>query len=339
MGTHSEDCEDFYLHLSSSDALNGSPSHFNIALPAPRSLKGLWKMALKEISYTKWNKERSLNQSMEFIIYAEEADTVEFNNYYRWLVNERVVRQVHEYNRTKIPGIPNARVVSFLKEPNHPVQGEVTDPVGYYENPEDFMREVNEKLHDMFLKGVFHAAPFFYMVDSNGLKTVMCSWNYAAGHWRKIHILPILGADNRRLLGIPKSYQEGPMLRKLMDSVSGSARGYFGDMTMGEEGFTQKTDNMFVLCNLVTTTGARPDMEGKILRVIPNKQEEAGTSIHLDFTEDYYSVTPKSSFFSVFIRLVSSRDYRDLNLTRPVSVTLHFQPVTQCKQLPRKVNA
>ena len=337
MGSHVEDCEDFYLHLSSSDAVQGSPSNFNIALPAPRSLKGLWKMALKEITYTKWNKERSFNQSMEFIIYAEAADTAEFNDYYRWLVNNRVVRQVYEYNSTKIPGIPNARVVTFLNESNRPEYGEVTDPVGHFENPEEFMREVNQKLHDMFLKGHFYAAPHFYMVDKNsGFKTVMCSWNYAAGHFRKIHIFPILGADNRRLLGIPKNYQEAPLMRILMYTMSGSPHTY-PDAEIGEEGFTQKTDNMFVLCNLVTTTGARPDMEGKILRVIPNKQEEQGTVIHLDFTEDYYSVTPKTSFFSVHIRLVSSRDYRDFNLTRPTSVTLHFQPVTQCKPLVRKL--
>lgn len=91
---------------------------------------------------------------------------------------------------------------------------------------------------------------------------------------------------------------------------------------------------MLVLCDLVRTTGAQHDLKGKILRVIPNKQQVGGTVNHYDFSEDYYHVSPKSSFFSVQLQLVSSRDYRVLNVAHPTSFTLHFKPVNQCMPLP-----
>lgn len=151
--------------------------------------------------------------------------------------------------------------------------------------------------------------------------------------------MPILGKKNRRLLGIPEDFTNHKMLRLVTTTFASASRDYYPDVEMGEEGFTQKTDNIFVLCNLVRITGARPEIEGSILRVIPNRQEEQGKGVHWDFTEDYYSVTPKSSFFSVTLRLVSSRDYHDLNLVHPTAFTLHFQPINECQPQPRRVNA
>lgn len=340
MGTLVPDCDDFYLHLSSNDSSSQNPADFTVNLPAPRSLRGKWKMALKEVQYTKWDKEKAYNEEMEFIIFADGNNTAEFLSYYNWLIETRRVRPIYQYNSTQILGIPNARVVAWYNETNQPQFGTVTDPEGQYANPADFVREVNNKLHEMFMKGHFHDAPHYYLIDKEtAFKTAVLSWNYPAGKHRKIGIMPILGKRNRRLLGIPEDYTNHKMLRLITSTFASASNNYYPDLEMGEEGFTQKTDNIFVLCNLVRSTGARIGIEGLILRVIPNRQEEQGRVIHFDFTEDYYSVTPKSSFFSVTLKLVSSRDYHELNLVHPTSFTLHFQPINECTPEARRVNA
>lgn len=112
------------------------------------------------------------------------------------------------------------------------------------------MRDVNTILHEMHQRSIFHEAPYFYMVDKQKAhKTVMLSWNYAAGYRKKIGIIP--------LLGIPPNYTYAKMLR---------------------------------------------------------------------------SVT--KCFLTAY-----ENDYRDLNLAHPTFLTLHFMPMNQCQDRPRRINA
>lgn len=286
-------------------------------------------MALKEITFTKWNKERSFNDEMEFVILAKADHSHEFRDYYSKIISERLAKPIYQYSSTSIPGFPNAAVISFYKEAHHPEKGAVSGPDGQYDRVEDYVREVNDLLRKLWEDGVLHDAPYFYLTDKNGPgKTVMSYWNYPAGYRRKIFVFPILSLRNRRLLGMHPNYQEAPFIRMLQRTSP--TPNHFPDVEIGEDGFHQKDDNMFVLCDLVRTTGMQAGIEGSILRVIPNRQEPQGTVVSHDFSEDYYEVTPKSSFFTVELRIVSSRDYRELNLVHPTTFTLHFKPMDRC---------
>lgn len=336
MANTDRDCQEFYLHLSSSDSATGSPSNFSINLPAPRSLTGRWRLALKEMTFTQWNKERSFGDDMEFMIFARNQHRLHFGNYLTMFQQAKLGTVESRFTTTKFPGMPYAAVVTFFKVPGRPDLGKVKDPSGQFDNAEQYTRAVNDILAEMHDKGLFcKERPYFYLEEKGGaFKTVKCCWQYVDDYYRQIAVHPILSERNRHLLSIPdpSSRAMGNLMNMAMNT-----EGSYPDTEIGDEGFRQGIDNMFVLTDLVRTTGARPNIEGQILRAIPNRQKENGVINHHDFSQDYFEVTPKSSFFSVSLRLVSSRDYRDLNLAHPTSVTLHFKPMNQCQPVPQAV--
>lgn len=331
------DCDDFYLHFSSTDASKTNPADFTVSLPAVRNLTGKWKMALKEITYTKWTKEKVYSDAMEFILMANENETQRFKDYLQYVFENGIAHPISDFSRSKIPGVPNVAIISFYKVRGDPSKGVVTDPAGNYQNAEEFVSAVNAILQDMHMEEIFHAPPYFYLKDKGtAFKTVFSNWNYPKNHWRKLCLFPIIGHRNRRLLGLPKNYVDKEMQRLIMKTWIIKDNRY-DDTELGEEGFTQGTDNIFVLCNLIRTTGVKPDINGSILRALPAKHVADGTVVFYDFSEDYYEVTPKTTFFTVTLKLVSSRDYRVLNLAHPTSFTLHFKPINNCQPEIKRV--
>lgn len=289
-------------------------------------------MALREITYTQSNKDRAFADDEEYIISARQEHGVQFEAYLSWLTSNRIGRVNARYTSTSVPGVPNVAVISFFNTSGQPESGIIKNHDGLYEDANQFVKTVNERLALLYDRSFTHEPAYFYLVDDGGpFKKVKLNWNYARGYWRQIAFLPILGDRNRRLLSIPE-HNSAAMVRLLSKIWDGR----WADLELGPEGMTQAHDNMFVLCDLIQTTGARPHMEGKILRAIPNQQKPEGTVVHFNFNDDYFNTTPKSTFFSVHIRLVSTRNYRDLNLTQPTSLTLHFTPVDQCQPIAKR---
>ena len=330
LGRAAPECDDFFLHLSSSDMTEGKgPSNFTVNLSYARQLPGHWKLALKEMSYTKWSKERSCGEEMQFLVFANDANVHSFSEYTRWLVQTQRGRLIYHYSPEHFPGIPNASIFAFNKDPDDLSKGTYKMPDGHYESPDGLLHDINQMLHEMWTHQLFHNAPYFYMVDKGTRhKTVKCSWQYPKHQHRRVGVLPLLAPKSRSLLGFPAEWQS-PQLKRILEPLFATP-GQFPDAEIGDDGFTQGRSNVFVLCDTVSVTGARTDMDGQILRILPNRGEPNGRAVHYDFTEDYYETTPKSTFFSIHMRLVNSETYQGLNLVHPTTFTLHFIPVNKC---------
>ena len=170
---------------------------------------------------------------------------------------------------------------------------------------------------------LFEEAPFFYVKDGK----VCVWWHYIRDHRQKLFVFPLLGPVGRRLLGIPDPYD---VKDKEFSRLVSSLRRIEDTVLEKPDGFNQRTGSIAVLCSVVSASGGRPGIEGKILRMLPNPRSPDGTPIHLDFSEDYYFTTPVNYFDRIQIKLVSPLDYRTLNIPGTTSCILHFKPMNNC---------
>ena len=313
------DANAFSLHLSSSDAANGSPAEFTTDLAAPRTLMGRWSLALKEITYTQWNKTLCEKEPMEFVIFARANDVQAWYTFINGLQDSGRSRSVHMFNSSRIPNVPYAIVVRMYRDPKDHSKGMLETPAGQHVNVDTYIEAVNKVMEEA--TEVFDKLPYFYTKNNGGAyPDVYCCWEYGYALHRKVGIMPIMGPKTRHLLGFEGYDHLVPLLALAFGSDN-----VYPDLKIGEPGFTQVDDNMMVLCDLVSTTGARDGINGQILRIIPNKRAPEGSTVHYDFIDDYFEVTPKSAFFTVTMKLVSSRTYRPVHLEHPTSFTLQFK--------------
>lgn len=145
-----EVCEEFFLHLSSADARSRNPANFVVNLPAPRSLTGRWRMALREITYTQSNKERAYADDEEYIVFAGQDNSTDFQTFMTYLQTNRIARVNQRFTTTSIPGVPYVAVISFFNRSGDPASGLSQSPSGLFSTADEFIKVSNERLNKLY---------------------------------------------------------------------------------------------------------------------------------------------------------------------------------------------
>jgi hypothetical protein len=335
-------CEDFYLHLSSSEAAGNNAANFSINLPTPKSLPGSWRVALKEIHFTHSPKQSVESEPISFLILgtAGNGDAL-----VSWR-DEAVANKWAEYTPAStetepwgsFPNFPYAIILTYYKRPaegGRPATYFMT-PGGQYDSINRYIEDLNDVLRDMertHLQNLHGRWPMYFTYTDSG--KVNCVWNYCSGYWNRLFVFPILGEKTRELLG----------LGNIMDKDNMGFRNMIGEMIKREDyvthpfkhRLTHVNDNILVLANIVEQTGGSKGEIGKILRVIENPGKYSTLPlVHLYLVESHYIKVPLRNFHNVQIRLISASTLCDLTMSGTTTVVLHFIPQNECEE-PRKI--
>ena len=336
-------CDDFYLHLSSSETAGENPANYSINLPTPRTLQGSWKVALKEIHFTHWPKQYVEPEPISYLV----LGTVGHKDTLTTWIQEAISRNWAQYtidfqsNETEpyFPNFPHASILTYYKRP--PEDGRPPTfwmtPGGHYDSGKKYIEDLNAVLNAMernHLQNLEGGWPMYFTCTEEG--KVTCRWNYFRNHSDNLFVFPILGEKSRALLG----------MGNILDKENMGFRSMIASMVEKEDyvtlpykhRLTHVNDNILVVANIIGQTGGSKGENGKVLRVIENPGTNSAlhSLVHLYFNDTNYIKVPLRNFHNIHIRLISASTHTDLTMIGTTTVVLHFMPQNNCDELPTK---
>jgi hypothetical protein len=314
-------CDDFYLQLSSSEAVGENPANFSINLPTSRTLPGSWKVGLKEIHFTHLPKQYVAPEPLSFLVLGTAGNGDAFAGWTQELISNNWADHIPAFQSTPtdpwshFPNFPYATIVTNYKkrpEGGRPATYFMT-PGGQYDSVEKYIRDLNAVLYDMeyyHLQNLEGGYPMYFTYTDEG--KVTCRWNYFKNYKNRLFVFPILGEKSRALLG----------MGNILDQENAAFRSMIASMINKEDHIslpykhrlTHVNDNILVLANIIEQTGGYKGEDSKVLRVIenPGKISAIHPLIHLYFNDTNYIKVPLRNFHNIHIRLISASTHYDL---------------------------
>lgn len=335
-------CDDFYLHLSSSEAVGANSANFSINLPTPRTLQGSWKVALKEIHFTQWSKQYVEPEPISFLVLGTAGSGDVFAAWRHEAISNNWADHTPAFQSnltdpwSYFPNFPYATILTYYRRPpegGRPATYLMT-PGGHYDSIEKYIFDLNAVLYDMertHLDNLEGGWPMYFTCTDEG--KVTCRWNYFKGYWNRLFVFPILGEKSRELLG----------MGNILDPENTAFRSMIASMVKMEEyvtlpykhRLTHATDNILVVTNVIEQTGGSKGEDSKVLRIIENPGK-VSVPFHLYFNDTNYIKVPLRNFHNIHIRLISASTHNDLTMIGTTTVVLHFVPQNNCNELPTK---
>jgi hypothetical protein len=334
-------CDDFYLHLSSSEAAGDNPANFSINLPTPRTLEGSWKMALKEIHFTHGPTQYVESEPISFLVLgtAGNEDAIlalkEEAMANKWAECTSPFPSNEKEPWSYFPHFPFAIILTYYKRPAEAGRRATyyMTPGGHYDSIEKYIRDLNSVLYTQYfyLQNLEGGCPYFTFPNEGKIK---CRWSYFQNNSSRLFVLPILGKKSRELLGMGNMQDKDNMaFRRMIASIINKE-----DLVTlpYKHRLTHADDNILVLANIIEQTAGSRGENGKVLRVIENPGKQS-TLVHLYFNDNNYMKVPLRNFHNVQIRLISANTHYDLTMFGTTTVVLHLVPYkNNCDELPTK---
>jgi hypothetical protein len=332
-------CDDFYLCLSSSEAVGENAANFSINLPTPRTLQGSWKVGLKEIHYTHSPKQYVEPEPISFLVLGKAGCGDALAGLVQEAMADNQASHTPAFQSTlsehHFSNFPHATILTYYKsgpEGGRPATYFMT-PEGHYDSITKYIDDLNAVLNSMerHLHNLDKGEPIYFTYTDEG--KVTCVWNYYSGYWRRLFALPILGEKSRDLLGMGNVLdKENMAFRSMIDHMIKLEDHAFLPY---KHRLTHATDNILVVANVIEQTGGSRGEDSKILRVIENPGKfSALRPFNLYFNDTNYIKVPLRNIHNVHIRLISAFTHYDLTLAGTTTVVLHFIPQNNCVPLP-----